>query len=307
MTDPVDDKDKFLPALAMPVIAPPPDDYVGGAAAYYTAVALQSVLTFGDVVIGPEAAVALQQAAPPPDPKGLSVKIPNPSGLITGFPPFGTLFALMGGWLTYVRAVPDTVAVSAVDLTPILFPPYSDLIPAPQFPAPAGLDPLKPWGALVLRLWGMDFEKLAAALGQSPACNAVYYLGVDEASAKTALEPLVKLHFRQDHYDQSVQDATKPVFQSVVEEIKGQPYTTTPAPYATLVTDFLTELLNGNTSLLVKGGAPIGEAVQVPDSASTTGTPPPVGSVELWFMDNSQPQQFIAPTQIIRGAPTYDF
>jgi hypothetical protein len=304
MTDPADDKDKFQPAFAMPVIAPPPDDYAGGVAAYYAAVVLQSAVTFADVKVGPEEKVALQQGAPAPEPKGLKIRIPNPTGLITDFPPFGTLFALMGGWLTYVRAVPDSVAVSAVDLTPVLFPPYSDLIPAPQFPAPAGLDPLKPWGALVLRLWGMDFEKLTDALGQSPACNAVYYLGVDEASAKTALEPLVKLHFRQDHYDQSVAAGTKPVFQDVVEEIKGQAYATTPALFATLVTDFLTELLNDNTSLLVKGGSPLGEAVQVPDS---TATPPLVGSVELWFMDNSQPPQFISSMQLLRGALTYDF
>jgi hypothetical protein len=308
MADSTDEKDKFVPAFAMPVIAPPPDDYVGGAVAYYADVALQSFLTFQDVVIPPEAALPpdpQQTTPPPPDPKGLKITIPTPSAAITGGHPFGTLFALMGGWLTYARAVPDTVAGSAVDLAPILPPPFGGVTPAPQYPAPAGLDPLKPWGAFVLRLWGMDFQKLAEALGQSPACNSVYYLGVDEASAKAALEPLVKLHFRKDHYDQSVAKPEKPVFQDVVEEIKGQSYAITPAVYTDLVTDFLTELLNGTTSLLVKGGAPIGQALQV--SASTTSTLPLAGRIELWFMDNSEPQQFIASTQIFRGALTYGF
>ena len=305
MTDPVD-KDKFVPAFAMPVIAPPPDGYVGGTAAYYAAVLLQSAITFADVKVGPEDKLALQQGTPAPEPKGLKIGIPNPSGLITGFPPFGTLFAVMGGWLSYVRAVPDTVAGSTVNLAPILLPPFDGVIPAPQYSAPAGLDPpAAPWGAFVLRLWGPDFDKLAGALGQSPACAAVYYLGVDEASAKTALEPSVKLHFRQDHYDQSVANGTKPVFQDVVEQIKGQAYATTPTLYGTLVADFLIGLLNGNTSLLVKGGSPIGETVRVIDS--TTTTPQAVGHIELWFMDGSTSQLFIAPTQMLRGAPTYDF
>jgi hypothetical protein len=93
----------------------------------------------------------------------------------------------------------------------------------------------------------------------------------------------------------------------VVEEILGQPYSATPAPYADLVTDFLTALLNGNTQLLVKGGAPIGAAIQVPDSSVTTGTPPPVGRIELWLLDGSEPPAFISPSQVFRGAPSYDF
>ncbi|HEX8364041.1 MAG TPA: hypothetical protein VF603_02015 [Allosphingosinicella sp.] len=306
MADPVADKDKFVPAFAMPVIAPPPASYASDAATYYGAVAGQCFLAFADVVIAPEDALPddpNQPPAPPPDPKGLVITIPNPAGAMTDAAPFGTLFALIGGWLSYQRAAPDG---SAVDLMPILPLPFATVTPAPSYAAPSGLDATKPWGVFVLRLWGMDYDKLAAAVGKEAACNAVYYLGVDEASAKAALEPLVKLHFRKDAYDVSIAKPEKPVFQDVVEEILGQAYSPAPS-YATLVGDFLTALLNGATQLLVKGGASIGQAVQVPDSSVTTGTPPPVGRVELWFLDGSEPPRFISPYPFFKGAPGYDF
>jgi len=39
----------------------------------------------------------------------------------------------------------------------------------------------------------------------------------------------------------------------------------------------------------------------------TTGTPPPVGRIELWFLDGSEPPHFISPSHVFRGAPSYDF
>lgn len=296
--------EKFVPTFYMPVIAPAPEGYAGDAAAYYAEVAIQSFVTLEDVLIPPEATVVTD----PPETKGLKITIPSPGATSPAPFPFGTVFAIMGGWLTYVRATPDALAGSAVDLVPSLPPPFNGVTPPPQYPAPAGLDPpATPWGALVLRLWGIDFQKLTETLQGSPACNAVYYLGVDEASVQTALTPLVKLHFRRDHYDQSVANHEKPVFQDVVEEIKGQLYATTPTPYDDLVNDFLIAMLNGNTSLLVKGGAPIGEAVRVIDISSGTGVQPAVGKVELWLLDGGEPPQFISSTQIFKGAPTYEF
>lgn len=298
---------KFTPAFAMPVIAPP----VAGAdpVAHYAAVAAQCPLTFADVVTAPEAALALdpqQSSAPAPTAKGLAITIPNPSSALADLIPFNTLYALMGGALSYVRAIPDTATGSSIALAPFLVPPFSALAPAPKYPAPAGLDPGKAWGAFRLCLWGTDFDKLKEALGTSAACGQVYYFGVDEASAKAALKPLVELEYTQASYDQAVTQGKTPPFRLVVEGIKTQAYATAPT-YATLVADFVTELFNGKTDLVVKGGSAIGQAVEL--TIASSGSNPAIvnGFVELWFADAAAPPAFIAPTNIIRGALAYDF
>ncbi|MEA3012205.1 MAG: hypothetical protein QOD42_750 [Sphingomonadales bacterium] len=306
----------FQPVFAMPVIAPSPRGYSDTVANYYVEISTQTAVTPVLVKIGPEQ----QLPANPLDDKGLRISITNPgAAFVPAVPlsppadpdapplpppaPFGTLFALMGGWLSFVRAVPSTTAGSAVDLVPILPPPFDALTPAPQYPAPAGLAPATSWGAFLLRLWGVDFQKLVAALPDSPACSAVCYLGVDEASARTALAPLVKLHFPLAAYDASLAVPEKPVLRDVMEGIKGQPYTGSPS-YAVLIDDFLDALFDGDTNLLVKGGSAIGEAVRIPDPANSSQM---IGRVELWFLDNATPPAFIVPTPLLAGALAYDF
>jgi hypothetical protein len=294
----------------MPVIASRPAGYAGTAADYYLEIAAQTTVTPALVQILPEQLLP----ANPLVEKGLLITITDPSAsFVPAAPlavdadapapppaPFATLFALMGGWLSYVRATPG----AGLDLTAMLAPPFDSITPPPEYPAPAGLDPAAQWGAFVLRLWGVDFQRLAESLPEAPACTAVYYLGVDELSARSALAPLAKLHFPLDRYDASIAANEKPVLQDVMEEVKGQAYTGAAPSHADLIDDYLDALLDGATNLLVQGGSAIGEAVQVPDPGAPSQS---IGRVELWFLDDSSPPNFIDPTPLLRGAPAYDF
>ncbi len=301
---------KFKPAFAMPVIAPPPSGYAGTMADYYAEIATQTTMTPTLVQILPEQMLPVSPLVE----KSLLITITNPAAsFVPAIPltvdpdapaappsPFATLFALMGGWLSYVRATPG----GGLHLASMLASPFDTITPAPEYPAPAGLDPATAWGAFVLRLWGMDLKRLAEALPETPVCSAVYYLGVDELSARAALAPLVRLHFPLDQYDASVAGNEKPVLQDVMEEVKGQAYAGAAPSHADLIDDFLDALFDGSTTLLVKGGSAIGQAVQVPDPDASSQM---IGQAELWFIDDASPPAFIDPTPLLRGAPAYDF
>lgn len=286
------DPAKFVPAFAMPVIAPPPD---GGpdAITHYAAVKALCDLVIADVPVSADTNMLA---------KGLRITIPNPAGMVAGSLAFGTLFALMGGSLRYRRVEADKVTLALASILPA---PFDSATPAPSFTAPAGHDASKSWGAFRLTVWGPDFMKLRHLIGEVSACATVYYLGVDEASAALALKPLVECEYPLTAYDKAIAEATKPAFQSVVEKARNQVYVSTP-PYATLVADFMTSLMKGDTELMVPGGGALGQAIEAPAPAVAT-NPPQVGIVELWFLDGGAPPAFIASAEFFRGAPGYDF
>jgi hypothetical protein len=323
MTGTTDDKDKFVPAFAMPVIAPPPDGYAADAAAYYLELASQTTVTPALVEVLPE------QLLPPMNPlekKGMLVTITNPNAIfqpsvpLTGsgdpnstlppLPTFDTLFALMGGNLIYRRATaPD-------GLNSLLPSQFDGITPAVQYPSPAGLLTAA-WGTLVLTLWGTDFDKLQTALNDNPACLTIYYVGVDEASLAPLLKPALKQMFTEQVYldflaAQNLLELAaqkKPVIREVDEAVRLIPYTTAPAAttptYDQLINDLLAQFVNGTTSLMVKGGMPIGRAIQC-DPSGMVGSQT-IAQVELWFIDAGALQQFISPVWIITEALIYDF
>lgn len=313
------DDDKFVPTFAMPVIAPAPFGYTGDAAAYYAELAGQTQVTTTQVEVLPE-----QQLPPttPLDKKGLLVTITNPDATfqpavpITGttsvlapLPTFGTLFAMMGGWLSYRRST------AAEGLNSFFPDPYASLQAPVQYSAPAGL--LTPaWGTLVLTLWGADYDVLQAALGDHPGSLVVYYLGVDEASLLPLLKPALKELFPEQAYNDhiaaqgqlSVAKQKMAPLRDVIEAITVVPYgtaITAPVPsYNQLIDDHLAAFVNGTTAIMVKGGKAIGKAIQC--NAGFTSSQP-IAQVELWFVDAGSPQQFLSPFWILPGALIYDF
>jgi hypothetical protein len=323
MAGTTNDKDKFVPTFAMPVIAPAPDGYSGDAPAYYAELASQTTVGPSLVEILPEQLLPVN----PLEKKGLFVTITNPNAVFQPsvpltpnsdpnaplpppLPTFDTLFALMGGDLIYRRA-------TATDgLNSLLPSPFDAITPAVQYPSPAGLLPAA-WGTLVLTLWGADFDRLQTALNDRPACLSVYYVGVDEASLVPLLKPaLRRMYPKQAYLDYLAQQSQLPaaeqkkaVVREVVEAITLIPYPTAPADptpsYDQLIDDHLVEFVNGHTSLTVKGGTPIGRAIQcdpsgMPSSQTTA-------QVELWFIEAGSPQQFLSPFWILTEALIYDF
>jgi hypothetical protein len=303
----------------MPVVGPPPAGYSGTVPSYYAAVATQTTVTPTLVEILPEQLVPQSGAL---EKKGLLVTITNPAA---SFPPppvnpplaipppppsFGTLFAVMGGELVYRRAT------DPMGLNTLLPPPYSAIQTAVTYPAPAGtVTPA--WGTLILQIWGTDLQALKGALKDKPPSSFVYYLGVDEASLAPLLKAALKeIYTEQIYLDQLAAESQKPAVKqrkpsvrAVVETIMLSPFQTGPvAPtptYNQLIDDYFNAFLAGSTTILVKGGTPVGKAIEV----SGPGFPGPttVGQVELWFLDTSVPAEFISPIWILGGAPSYGF
>lgn len=275
----------FVPHFSMPLISPRPSDCQLSPPDYYAEVGNQTIVTLTNSPTLPE------QVLPsgPPQDKALIVTVSNPDSVFQyaptsggggqTLPPWRTLFAMMGGTLSYVSAA------APGGLNPFLPPPYNALttivVPGP----PAGLPTTTLWGTLVLRLWGADILRMQEASDTGPACSALFYVGVDEASASAAAVAALALLYPQARFDEAVAGARKPALQDVVEGIKGAPYVSPPT-YAGLINDYAEAFVLGNTSVLVKGGTEIGKAVIV-DPATA-----PLGRVELWAVDASPTPEF---------------
>lgn len=274
----------------MPVIAPAPKDYQGTAPAYYAEVAQQCATGALPIPVEPELIVALSAS---PSPKGLQVTLANPDGVFQyqsggqgpAPPPWRTLFAMTGGFLTYV---PSTVASG---LGPWLPPPF-DSIASPFVPtAPAGLATAR-WGTLVLRLWGPDVARMQRNLDAGPACGVLYYVGVAEDSLAMPVAGIVSRLFPKERFDSSAAEGKQPTLRRVLEKMAGTPYPTMPG-YTQLVTDYVARFVAGETSLMVEGGQAIGKTVLV----SPGGGGGVAGEISLWAVDASTAPAFadVAP------------
>jgi hypothetical protein len=311
---------KFAPTFAMPVIAPPPAGYMPTVAAYYAEIAAQTLATPTAVELLPE---QLLNPSGPFQTKGMLITVTNPDSVFqpaTPIPPpplptlpdvlrpFGTVYAMLGGELGYRRSTDPQ------GLNSLLPAAFAALVPAVQYPPPADL--ITPaWGTLRLQVWAADALRLQEKLPGEPQCRIILYVGIDEASLKPLLEPLLKrLYPEQIFLDHIAAQSAKPAaeqkkapLREVVEAILLTPYPDLPAAslpsYATLIDAYLDAFLAGSTTLMVSGGSAIGEAIKT----NAAGDPPTAatGRVELWFVDESG--QFSGPGRLVAGAPSYDF
>jgi hypothetical protein len=318
MTDP--GPPRFEPAFAMPVIAPAPAGYSGSVADYYAEMATQTLVTPTPVELLPE---QLLNPAGPFQTKGVLITIANPDAsfqpavpippppipfLPVPLPAFGILYAMLGGELQYQPSGdpgglnPLLPAAFAQIASPIHYPPPADLI-------------TPTWGTLALRVWATDAKKIQDALPGEPACRMIYYVGVDQASLKSMLEPTVKrMYDEQAFLDYVAAQDQKPVAEQKFAPLRDAakaitlivdpdpPPSATPT-YATLVDRILDAFVAGTTRLLVKGGTPIGKAIQI-NTPNILG-PATTARVEMWFVDETD--QFFTPGRLIAGAPSYDF
>lgn len=274
------------PRFHMPLIAPKPADHQVAAPDYYAEVAQQCAI--GVIPTAPEPELILFPGNPP-DPKGLLVTLANPdavfqySGQIQT-PPWRTLFAMTGGFLTYIRST------SVTGLNPWLPPPF-DAIDPPFAPStPTGLLTSQ-WGTLVLRLWSQDVGRMQDKLDAAPACGTLYYVGVAEDSLSGPVGDVVQRLYPTSRFDAAVAKGRQPTLLRVLEKIAGAPYSSAPS-YSQLVSDYAARFIAGETSLLVEGGTPIGKTI-LTSAGGGTGN---AGQVLLWALDSSATPAFAPVT-----------
>jgi hypothetical protein len=268
----------------MPLIAPAPDGYAGDATAYYAEVLQQCAVSVVPVAVEPEEILSQGGSA---GTKGLLVTLGDPDGVFQSGqggqgpaqPPWRTMFAMAGGFLTYVRST------HSAGLNAWMPPPYDAITPPFAPAAPAGLStPL--WGTFVLRLWAPDVSRMQTKLESDPACGTLFYVGVAEDSIAATIAPLIERAFPQSRFDATRAKAKKPSLQRLIEKIAGAPYTSPPS-YNQSVNDLIARFLDGETSLLVEGGALIGKTVLVSSGGASD-----AGQLILWACDSSAAPAF---------------